>query len=797
MSSKVSGERGESARSDDDRRRFSPSELSERQRRSPAGGASSSKRRRRGRSPRKLSRSARSRSRSHGSNYSSRSDSVESRRRDSRRGRKKSGGRRRRSRSSSASASSGSHTEKKSKKRKRSKEARRHKKGKDKRRSSSRQRVKNDDTQAVSLNASERKKLKKENKLAAFMGYTNESNPFGDSQLHKPFYWEKKVKKEMSEQRRKSAPSKRELREHRDSRLKEIEEVKRRRELREKEREEMERLRAEEERLREQEMYGDFVRQEEEFHARQQRYRSAIRIREGREKPIDILAKNVLLWDASERGDMTELEDEETWMADPALDVELDEPYGIFEGLLLGELEELQEDIAQFVKADGDGPYGQYWKALADIADDETRRARAKELGTGMTGVGSVPEAVEPDVCEMLEGKSVEELDEMAATIQQQLKGSGSAGSSLVAGGQHRRGFVSAPHNAAAPAGASAQTGGASTELLEGDSFWDGVLRALVVFRARAVLDMLHVSMLEKRLVQLERLKRSMEEEAGGKENLMRDVSKQEHEAEAAAGSSADRESRAISPQLVPFETAAAASSSSSTREEENGAAGQAERRDHAQILDPVDDLRQLEQQRQRLRVRYGTPSTIQPIGATPVAVSEVSASRTPAAAGGTEPTGMLVESAQQQGVGEAEDVFAQAEEVLMGDPEAYMWQDKYRPRKPRYFNRVKTGYDWNQYNSTHFDRENPPPKQVQGYKFNIFYPDLLDRTKTPSYSLEPADSPEFCIIRFHGGPPYEDIAFKIVNRDWEFARKRGFRCSFDRGVLHLWFNFKRLRYRR
>ena len=54
----------------------------------------------------------------------------------------------------------------------------------------------------------------------------------------------------------------------------------------------------------------------------------------------------------------------------------------------------------------------------------------------------------------------------------------------------------------------------------------------------------------------------------------------------------------------------------------------------------------------------------------------------------------------------------------------------------------------------------------MQGYKFSIFYPDLIDKLKAPTYTLEPADSPEFCLIRFHAGPPYEDIAFKIVARE-------------------------------
>ncbi len=74
-----------------------------------------------------------------------------------------------------------------------------------------------------------------------------------------------------------------------------------------------------------------------------------------------------------------------------------------------------------------------------------------------------------------------------------------------------------------------------------------------------------------------------------------------------------------------------------------------------------------------------------------------------------------------------------------------YEWSDKYRPRKPRYFNRVHTGFEWNKYNQTHYDIDNPPPKIVQGYKFNIFYPDLIDKKATPQYKLIPtADNPDF-----------------------------------------------------
>lgn len=84
----------------------------------------------------------------------------------------------------------------------------------------------------------------------------------------------------------------------------------------------------------------------------------------------------------------------------------------------------------------------------------------------------------------------------------------------------------------------------------------------------------------------------------------------------------------------------------------------------------------------------------------------------------------------------EEEELFNLEENIV--NPTTYNWEDKYRPRKPRYFNRVHTGYEWNKYNQTHYEyvfrnystfgvvfgadivfnsTDNPPPKVVQGYK--------------------------------------------------------------------------------
>jgi Cactus-binding C-terminus of cactin protein/Conserved mid region of cactin len=160
--------------------------------------------------------------------------------------------------------------------------------------------------------------------------------------------------------------------------------------------------------------------------------------------------------------------------------------------------------------------------------------------------------------------------------------------------------------------------------------------------------------------------------------------------------------------------------------------------------------------------------------------------------------TKALYEREVARGVSENEEIFTGEEDITTSSKP--LWANKHRPRKPRYFNRVQMGYEWNKYNQTHYDHDNPPPKVVQGYKFNIFYPDLIDRTRAPTYRIErengrrrgqtfaPAGEEDTCLIRFIAGPPYEDIAFRIVDKEWDYSakRERGFRSSFDKVCTRL-----------
>ena len=143
--------------------------------------------------------------------------------------------------------------------------------------------------------------------------------------------------------------------------------------------------------------------------------------------------------------------------------------------------------------------------------------------------------------------------------------------------------------------------------------------------------------------------------------------------------------------------------------------------------------------------------------------------------------------------VGANERVFNECVEVDAN----YDWSTKYKPIKPRYSNKVKMGFDWNRHNQAHYTSDNLPPKTIQGYRFNIFYPYLVDKTKTPQYKIERCNTPDTCILRFHSGAPYEDIAFKIKNREWDMSEKSGFKNIFDKGILRLYFKFKRFKYKR
>ncbi|KAI3935842.1 hypothetical protein MKW92_020650 [Papaver armeniacum] len=284
--------------------------------------------------------------------------------------------------------------------------------------------------------------------------------------------------------------------------------------------------------------------------------------------------------------------------------------------------------------------------------------------------------------------------------------------------------------------------------------YWEAIVKRLHIFKAKACLKEIHTNLLRKRL-QNPKSDNILEDvhddpKTQAEEDIMHDVESYNADEEE------DEEAGSFSPELV--------------HDDEN-----------EEAIDPEEDRIELERKRQAVKEEHKR--------------REANASK-PAP---VDDNWELKANKVMGDVVDGDAVFGSGAEVNLEDSQVYWWHDKYRPRKPKYFNRVHTGYEWNKYNQTHYDHDNPPPKTVQGYKFNIFYPDLVDKTKAPTYTIEKVEGSngETCLIRFHAGPPYEDIAFKIVNKEWEYSHKKGFKCTFERGILHVYFNFIRYRYRR
>ncbi|KAI9010444.1 mid region of cactin-domain-containing protein [Phycomyces nitens] len=576
------------------------------------------------------------------------------------------------------------------------------------------------------------------------LGYSNVNNPFNDVNLESKFIWSKKKERDRKELGLSQGDIKRRERDRRREAEEELAKLNKRRAEREIEMQLREEELARMQRDAELAQMGDWQAKEEEFHLEQAKRRAEIRIREGRAKPIDILAMNLRLANEPEK-----VEEE------VELEIDLEEPYTIFDNLTLGETEELYRDIQMHLNLEKNEKTLDFWRALIVVADDCLAKLKSDEAALAS---GGVAESVNQDIQRVLSGKTFAQLTVLQNQILRKLQ---------------------------------------SNEPVDVE-YWENLLKELVVFKAKAKLNDMHQDLLAKRLNQLRM--RQREEALKVQEELERVLSMQATEVQGrGVGHGEGIEVEPVDQDLMESQDKAFENGSGVKGQEPSGLLvekydrsmspepmSRLDRDDRElEIVDPIKDLRRLMDDRRKVLsskiIPMKTKVKPEPVVEKPLDESVASV--------------VLFEQEAAKGIDEDEAIFNIEAELAK---QTYMWQDKYRPRKPRYFNRVHTGYEWNKYNQTHYDHDNPPPKVVQGYKFNIFYPDLIDKSVAPTYYIEKdPDSPETVLIRFRAGPPYEDIAFRIVNREWEYSHKKGFKCSFDRGVLSLWFHFKRQFYRK
>lgn len=571
--------------------------------------------------------------------------------------------------------------------------------------------------------------------VAELMMYSAEDNPFNDANLGQKFKWGKKEEKERKQGLSREEAEKRDA-QRRQEAMAEVEKLNAKRA----EREKQAALREEEEarmaRLAESAQMASWVAKEDDFHLEQAQRRAVIRVKENRAKPIDLLSINLKWADPNIIAEQENKQDDDDDEA--GLEIDLDEPYTIFEDLTLEETEELHQDIQMYLELEKNDSHRDFWRSMLIVCDDKLEELK-EEQDRGKGGAAAVNVRQDPEergrINTMLESKSTEELQQLQDQVRAKL---------------------------------------ASGEPVDVE-YWERVLKSIVVWRAKARLRDMHEAVLSNRLEYLRRKQRG--EAARQQQELLIQTGEDSEDEQQetvddadTARAEADAEEAALEALYDPDEMEPTPIDPSRLSYEDR----------RLPIKTLREDLEELVAARRRVTGQLFIPKTrsndLDPSS------SENQADR------------MFMQEASK-----ALDV---TEEIMPSDEalthQTYQWEDKYRPRKPRFFNRVHTGFDWNKYNQTHYDSDNPPPKTVQGYKFNIFYPDLIDKTVAPTYKvIKEKGEEDTVLLRFSAGPPYEDIAFRIVNREWEYSHKRGFRNSFDRGVLQLHFNFKRLRYRK
>ncbi|KAJ8378569.1 hypothetical protein AAFF_G00238740 [Aldrovandia affinis] len=590
--------------------------------------------------------------------------------------------------------------------------------------------------------AKERKKREKMGWSEEYMGYTNADNPFGDNNLLGTFKWQKALEKKGIGHLGEKDLKERNKRIQEENR-RELQKVKQLRLEREREKamreQELEMLQRE----KEAEHFKTWAEQEDNFHLHQAKLRSKIRIRDGRAKPIDLLAKYI----SAEDDDLA---------------VEMHEPYTFLNGLTVTDMDDLLEDIwrdSVYMELE-QGKNVDFWRDMTTITEDEISKLRKLEASGKGPGAGDRREgintSVSTDVQTVFKGKTYSQLQALHLNIESKIR-----------------------------------AGGSNLDI----GYWESLLQQVRVYMGRARLRERHQDVLRQKLYKLK-------QEQGVESEPLFPIIKEEpaNEEPVSAVEGGDAEKAGPSSSSPPG--AAQGKEGEGEGKEKEKEKGGAEEEGVEAVLTEEDLIQQ--SQAEYDSGRYSPRLLL--------------TSDLPLDTHTTEPDEDLhrlhLARRQMQATGDAsesaEDAFVRRAREGMGGDEAqfsvelpltgkmYLWADKYRPRKPRFFNRVHTGFEWNKYNQTHYDFDNPPPKIVQGYKFNIFYPDLIDKRSTPQYFLEPSsDNKDFGVLRFHAGPPYEDIAFKIVNREWEYSHRHGFRCQFANGIFQLWFHFKRYRYRR
>lgn len=349
-----------------------------------------------------------------------------------------------------------------------------------------------------------------------------------------------------------------------------------------------------------------------------------------------------------------------------SIEMQMHEPYQYVSGLNIDDLEDLLADIKVYNELEK-GENSCYWEDLTVIVDDDLKKLKKQESEKSLH-LGrreGIHQSVAKDVSEIFRGKSTAQLNELKEKIELKIGN---------------------------------QTGGLDV------GYWESLLSQLKAHMARARLRDRHQDNLK---MKLELLKKEQEENFVRKEEEINDVEgfKSEHSNSPQPGPSTD-----ILPSTskdIAMDTDE--SSQDSTHDD-------SEKDDDKDLLQECFKL----YERGNYSPKYMKTSEME--SGVEIMTEEQNQQRMDVLRAkvieeenedeALSRQEMLLRQEARKGMNDDEVEFSVETKL---DSQIYLWSDKYRPRKPRYFNRVHTGFEWNKYNQTHYDMDNPPPKIVQG----------------------------------------------------------------------------------
>ncbi|VVT51363.1 uncharacterized protein SAPINGB_P003071 [Magnusiomyces paraingens] len=493
-----------------------------------------------------------------------------------------------------------------------------------------------------------------------------------------------------------------------------------------------------------------WVAEEDSFVLKQMKYGALLRIKEGRSKPIDWIAANLRLIDGDPKVYDADFNNDD-------IDFDIPIPYSIIYGLNLQNIITLEEDVQKYIELDRHPRNTEFWEMVLILCQDRKKILENMALNEKLKG-GANPEddlvrPVSDDINAVLDGKTYSQLVDLEKEVEIMK---------------------------------------ISKDPSVDIDFWERLLRELVICKAKAKIDQFYKAVIDERLKQLR--KQQHTEALRAKIQISQLLSQ---------GVRHSAKSINYSSSMDTISPADQANNHMFLAQFINQDGVQIQRIQFANFIENLEKNRDLVKQ-QRFIPMKTRPKDSQSRHIVSEFNEEKKLAFMPPVVTKTQTT----YDADGVQMNENEEMFNSEENMVPLENNGVYGSDS-GLQKPRFYNRVILGYEWNRYNQTHYSAESPPPKVVQGYKFNIFYPDLIDSKQAPTFSIIrdkrktskqlaiAAGQNDTCIIKFHSGAPYQDIAFKIVDRQWDNSPHRGSRCKFENGVLQVHFKFKRVFYRK